>query len=207
MELIRLQTNLRLKSPGPALDVNDPESTFALYEFPTNFSSIGLMLSTVLSRVAIPRPVLKGLYTLAETLKGQAVREIRTGEVPKAFANATTHPIPSLCEPAKRRAMSIQRESTVNRNSLSLHLFITPILECVEEFMTLPREEASNVPVSESSPSISSGGVNSSTKPRRAVYAFPHSVVAVHSRATINQRNHEEVEHSPSPSAVRPGRR
>ncbi|CCW71448.1 unnamed protein product, partial [Phytomonas sp. Hart1] len=204
MELIRMQTNLRLKS---VKNDKNPDSSVALYTFPTNFSSIGLLLSSVLSRVAIPKPVLKDLYTLAEALKDQAEHDINTSTVPQAFSDATMNPIPTFCAPTKRRAISIQREFTQKRKSVSSQRFITPILERVEEFLKHLKERGSTPTFSESSLSITSGGANLAMRQQRGVRTVPHPEICFQSRATINLTNKEETGNSPSPSAERPGRR
>jgi hypothetical protein len=200
IELKRLYADV---GAAPAPEGPDDEH-YTSYSVPVHFSTIGLMVATVLEDMAIRVPVLNDLYMTASTVREQALWEVQNGASSKCFVNATTHPIPVSCAPAKTRAISIQRESVTNRNSTAaVRRFISPLLRHVDDRIALLEfggGGSSTVAGRSNHTSVNPEGSISSPRgpppPQQSVTGRQTQMVAGNNGAA-----------SPSPSAVRPNRR
>lgn len=133
-QLLRIFNRTELKRT-PVSATATPFDVYTKEEI--NFSSIGMMVSALLSRIGTSsRPILKDLVMMAESTLEQANWECKSHVVPKSFAKATTHPTAMSCAAAKGRAISIQRETSMpNRNSISLRRFISPLLRHMDDYL------------------------------------------------------------------------
>ncbi|AYU82241.1 hypothetical protein LdCL_330033000 [Leishmania donovani] len=178
------------------------DALYAAYAEPVNFSSIGLLVGGALEDMASRAPTLHDLYMTAATVLEQATFDVKSGATPKAFANASTHPTPIACAPAKTRAMSIQREPVINRNSTSIGRFISPLLRHIDD----------RISSWEFGDGISSvGGVSNNASTNTQSSVWTQRDAAAPEPASLTGRQTELVGRidtaSPSPSAVRPNRR
>lgn len=172
-----------------AQPLGQPIQPFAVYEEAVSFSSIGLMVAALFTELAVKPKMLEALYLMAESVREQAQWELRNRVVSKSFAAASVHPVPISCAPAKNRAISIQRESVVNRNSTSLRRFVSPLLRHIDDVVAaMEKEQGSNRAKDEAEVKT----------PRSALPA---------ARRTELIGPHNTSNASPSPSAVRPTRR
>ncbi|KPI89844.1 hypothetical protein ABL78_1013 [Leptomonas seymouri] len=194
IELKRLSADI---DATPVSEASNDQCNKA-YAEPANFSTIGLMVSAVLEELAVCVPTLSDLYMTASTVREQALWEIQSRVSSKCFTNATTHPIPVSCAPAKTRAISIQRESIANRNSTALRRFISPLLRNVDDqIASLGLDESSGRTRRLSN--ASAGPEGSVTTPR----ATPLQPVAGRQTQMVGRNGTT----SPSPSAIQPNRR
>lgn len=198
MELKRMDARV-----GAARVPTSPaDALYAAYAEPVNFSSIGLVVGAVLEDMASRAPTLHDLYMTAATVLEQATFDVKSGATPKAFANASTHPTTMACAPTKKRAMSIQRETVINRNSSSIGRFISPLLRHIDD-------RISSWEFSDGISSVGGECNNASTNTQSSVWAQRDA--AGPEPSSVTGRQTELVGRigttSPSPSAVRPNRR
>ncbi|GET92001.1 hypothetical protein, conserved [Leishmania tarentolae] len=198
MELTRMDARVGA-APAPKRSTDE---LYAGYAEPVNFSSIGLLLGSLLESMASRAPTLNDLYMTAATVLEQAAFDYKRGATPKAFENANTHPIPIACAPAKTRAMSIQRESVFNRNSVSVGRFISPLLRNIDD-------RISALELGDSTSSVGGGSNNASVNTQSSGWTQRRPTTPGWSSST---GRHTELAGrtdttSPSPSAVRPNRR
>lgn len=201
---------------GTAPVTDDPQDQYyRAYAAPVHFSTIGMMVGSLLEDLAIRVPVLSDLYMTAATLREQALWEVQNNTPCKCFVNATTQPIPVACAPAKTRAISIQRESTVNRNTTTTQRFVSPLLRRVEDTIASIESGTKGGAVA-AAPQRSTGvrngaGANSEgsvSTPRggAAPQQQPHQQLASVTGRQTQMVGGGHGAASPSPSAIRPNR-
>ncbi|KPA81059.1 hypothetical protein ABB37_04423 [Leptomonas pyrrhocoris] len=176
---------------------------YTAYASPVNFSTIGLMVGAVLEEVAIRVPVLSDLYMTASTVREQALSEIQSGKPSRCFTNATTHPIPVSCAPAKTRAISIQRESIANRNSTAVRHFIPPLLRNIEDRIAAIEHGGGGGSGGNNSSNVAPRSRNTNETPDGSV-STPRGASAQSVTGRQTQMVGGKGTTSPSPSAVRP---
>ncbi|KAG5493678.1 hypothetical protein JIQ42_02052 [Leishmania sp. Namibia] len=197
MELKRLEAKVGA-APLPRLSTNELD---AAYTEPVSFSSIGLLVGGLLEDMAARTPILHDLYMTAATIREQAGFDIKSRAIPKEFAKASTHPTSMECAPFKIRAMSIQRESVVNRNSTLVRRFISPLRRHIDDkISSLQRGEGNGG---------FAGGSNTAGSSTQAPVLLPRDEIvpepsSASSRSTQMAGRAETT--SASPSAVRPNR-
>ncbi|CAM40804.2 conserved hypothetical protein [Leishmania braziliensis MHOM/BR/75/M2904] len=198
MELKRMDAKVGV-APAPT---RPTEALYAAYAEPVSFCSIGLLVGGLLEGIAARTPTLHDLYMTAETVLEQAAYEIKCGATPKAFVNASTHPTPTACAPTKTRAMSIQRESVINHNSVLIQRFISPLLRHMDD-------RISSLEFGEGVGNAFDGPNSASPSTQASVLTLRGS--AVPELSSVAGRRTEMIDCagtiSPSPSAVRPSRR
>lgn len=133
MQLMRMHRALgnRYTPAGTA------DASFRVYAEPLTLSSVGLLLASLLERVATSPPVLKDMYMMAESLKEQSLWEIRNSVVSKCFADTTTHPSPISCPLGKQRLLSIQRDAdSIRLTNRPTPCLVAPMLKHMDDYMT-----------------------------------------------------------------------
>lgn len=198
VELKRLSVDVGTAPPPEGPD----DQNYVTYAAPVSFSTIELLVAALLEDLSVRVPVLNDLYMTASTVREQALWEIQNHASCRYFANATTHPAPVSCAPAKTRAISIQRESMVNRNSMASLRFISPLLRRIDDTIAdieFGGSGSGSVAAALPTSSTSVNPVGSVSTPR----VPPQQSVT--GRQTQMMAGSGTA--SPSPSAVRPNRR
>ncbi|KAG5469530.1 hypothetical protein LSCM1_02753 [Leishmania martiniquensis] len=197
MALKRMEARVGV-APVPT---SSTDEMYVAYMEPVSFHSIGLLVGGLLEDMAARAPILGDLYMAAATVREQALSDMKSGAVPKGFANTSAHPTSMECAPSKARVMSIQRESVANRNSKVASRLISPLLRHIEDkISSLQLGEGRGHPV---------GGSNTTGTTTQASVLLPRGTSA-REPSSVTSRPTQMVNcgdtTSPSPSAVRPNR-
>lgn len=75
-----------------------------VYAGEVNFTTVPIAVADALAALAEQPPVLAEVYMLSETVREQALYDVRTRRTPPPFARAVASPVPVTCAPSRQRA-------------------------------------------------------------------------------------------------------